>query len=114
MPLDELRDLSSAMFGHRYRLELLAALAQVGSDEAICLTPLAQRCNVLPGVYYPALKVLVAAGLVCRMARTRNDPRVLYARTQGPVWTGLRRIVEDLEVEIDLRGVAHPRRDVAA
>jgi hypothetical protein len=102
------------MFGHRYRLELLAALARVGNDEAICLTPLAQGCNVLSSVYYPALKLLVAAGLVRRMARTRDDPRVLYARTQGPVWTGLRRIVEDLEVEIDLRSVVHPRRDVAA
>lgn len=114
MSLDELRALSSAVFGHRYRLELLAALARAGNDEAICLTPLARRCDVLSSVYYPSLKTLVTAGLVRRMARTRDDPRVLYARTQAPVWTGLRRVMEDLEVEIDLRDVAHARRDVVA
>ena len=113
MAIDELRGLSSAVFGHRYRLELLAALAKTNSDsdEGICLTLLGNYCGVPSSVYYPSLKVLVSAGLARRMSRTHGDPRVLYARTHVPVWTGLQRMVEDLEVEVSFPDVAHVRRN---
>ena len=34
--------------------------------------------------------------------RVRAGRRVLYARTATPVWTGLRRMMEDLPMDVDL------------
>jgi hypothetical protein len=34
--------------------------------------------------------------------RVRGGRRVLYARTAVPMWTGLRRMVEDLAMDVDL------------
>jgi hypothetical protein len=109
MSVDEMRGLSTTIFGHRYRLELVAALAITAADEGVCLTLLAHCCQVLSSVYYPSLKMLVAAGLVRRMGRTRTDRRVLYGRASVPVWTGLGRMVEAFEVEIDLREAVRTR-----
>jgi predicted transcriptional regulator len=104
MSIDELRGLSSAVFGHRHRLELLAALVKTEADGGVCLTRLASSCGVPSSVYYPSLKLLISAGLVRRIGKTRDDPRVFYIPTQDPVWTGLRQMVEDLAVETEFRG----------
>jgi hypothetical protein len=107
--LDELRGLSSAVFGHRYRLELLAALVEAGEAGGVCLTQLADDCGVASSVYYPSLKLLVSAGLVRRVGKAAGDARVFYAPMQGPVWAGLRRMVEDLGVETEFHGMAGNR-----
>jgi len=111
--IDELRSLSSLLFGHRYRLELLAVLAHAGTGEGICLKTMADRFEAPPSVYHPPLKSLVSAGLVVRMGRTRSDPRVLYAPSESSVWTGLQAMVEGLEVELDFRDVVHARTEAA-
>jgi hypothetical protein len=109
MGVDELRGLSSVMFGNRYRLELVAALALARSTEGICLTRLAgSRGGLAASVFYPSARSLVAAGLARRVRMTGPERLVLYARRQGPAWKGLRRMMKDLEVDINLRDVARP------
>jgi hypothetical protein len=104
MTLDELRRLSSALFGHRYRLELLAALTKRERYGGVCLSQLASSCVVASSVYYPSLKLLVSAGLVRRVGRAGGGLQVFYLPTDNPVWTGLRQMVEDLGVDIELCG----------
>jgi hypothetical protein len=109
MSVDELRGLSSVMFGNRYRLELVAALALAKSTEGICLTLLAGSRGGLPAsVYYPSARSLVSAGLARRVRMASPERLVLYARRQGPAWKGLRQMMKDLEVDISLRDVARP------
>ena len=97
------------MFGNRYRLELVAALALAKSTEGICLTLLAgDRGGLAASVYYPSARSLVAAGLARRVRMTGPERLVLYARRQGPAWKGLRHMVKDREVDISLRDVARP------
>lgn len=97
------------MFGNRYRLELVAALALARSTEGICLTRLAgSRGGLAASVFYPSARSLVAAGLARRVRMTGPERLVLYARRQGPAWKGLRRMMKDLEVDINLRDVARP------
>lgn len=101
-----MRQFSAVAFGHRYRLELLRALALAGGDQGICLTLLGDCCEVRPSVYYPPVKAMAAAGLVQTTGRVRPDRRVLYARTETPVWTGLQHMMEDLPVDVDLGSAA--------
>ena len=97
------------MFGNRYRLELVAALALAKSTEGICLTLLADyRGGLAASVYYPSARSLGAAGQARRVRVTGPERLVLYARRQGPAWKGLRRMMKDLEVDINLRDVARP------
>lgn len=97
------------MFGNRYRLELVAALALAKGNEGICLTLLAASCGGLStSVYYPSVRSLVSGGLARRVRMTGPERLVLYARRQGPAWKGLRCMMEDLEVHINLHDVARP------
>lgn len=101
-----MRGLSAVAFGHRHRLELLAALALARDGQGICLTVLGDCCGVKPGVYYPPLKALTAAGMVMSTGRVRSERRVLYARTTKLGWTGLQRMLEDLPMDVDLAAAA--------
>jgi len=106
MTLSELRVFSGAAFGHRYRLELMAALAMAAPGEGISLSLLADCCGVTASVYYPPVQRMTGLGMVVTSSPDRTARRVLYARTGTPVWTGLRRMVEDLAVDVDLASVA--------
>jgi hypothetical protein len=102
----EVRRFSAAAFGHRYRLELIAALGLADRGKGVCLTLLADCCGASASVYYPPVKALEALGMVRCTGRVRGGRRVLYARTGLPVWTGLRQMVEDLAMDVDLGGAA--------
>jgi hypothetical protein len=102
MTIPELRGFSAVLFGHKYRLELLWALSTATGGQGICLSLLADCCGVTASVYYPPVKALVGAGMVVRSARPRPGGHVLYARTSASVWTGLRVMVEDLAVDVDV------------
>jgi DNA-binding IclR family transcriptional regulator len=102
MTSEEVRRVSSALFGHRYRLELLGALA-TADDGGVCVKELATARGVASSVFYPPLRSLVDIGLARRMPRGPADRRVFYARTRAQAWTGLRQMVQDLEVEIGER-----------
>lgn len=104
--ISELRRLSVAAFGHRYRLELLSALAMAGEGQGVCLSLLGRSCRVTASVYYPPVKAMTEAGMIVSSGRVRPSRHVLYARTAIPVWTGLRRMVEDLPVDVDLASSA--------
>jgi DNA-binding IclR family transcriptional regulator len=94
----QLRRASSAVFGNRYRLELLLALADAGR-KGICVKDLATLCGVPGAVFYPPLRALTAAGFVERLPGTGPNRRVFYAMTSVRAWTGLRQLVHDLESE---------------
>ena len=102
----EVRRFSAAAFGHRYRLELIAALGLAAGDQGVCLTLLGDCCGTRASVYYPPVRALQALGMVRSTGRVRGGRRVLYARTALPAWTGLRRMVEDLAMDVDLEDAA--------
>jgi hypothetical protein len=49
--ISELRRFSAVAFGHRYRLELLSALALADGGQGICLSLLGDCCEVTASVY---------------------------------------------------------------
>lgn len=102
-----MRNLSSAAFGHRYRLELLSALAAAGPGQGICLSLLAECCRVTASVYYPPVRKLIEVDLVVSSGPDRAGRRVLYSRTSACVWTAMLAMVEDLAVDVDLAHAAH-------
>jgi len=102
----ELRRFSAVAFGHRYRLELLSALGLAAAGQGICLSLLAGCCGVTASVYYPPVRRMTESGMVVTSGPDRSERRVLYARTAVPVWTGLRKMVEDLAVDVDLASAA--------
>jgi DNA-binding transcriptional ArsR family regulator len=93
------------VFGHRYRLELLAALAGAG-EHGVCVSTLASDRGVPGSVFYPPLRSLLEAGLVRRSGPVGAGRRVFYAITESAAWEGLRRMVQDLGVDIGGRGDA--------
>ena len=103
MTITELRRFSAAAFGHRYRLELLAALALADGGPG-------RLPDAAGGLLRGAGERVLSAGQsdgrrrawFGDTGRVRGGRRVLYARTAVPVWTGLRRMVEDLAVDVDL------------
>ncbi|WP_019032220.1 helix-turn-helix domain-containing protein [Salinispora arenicola] len=103
MDTEGLRRVSSAVFGHRYRLELLAALA-VSDEEGVCVSTLAARLGVAASVFYPPIRALIGEGLIRRVGPTQTSRRVFYTTVDHPAWTGLRQMVEDLGVVISGRG----------
>ena len=106
MTISELRRFSATVFGHRYRLELLAALAMAAAGQGISLSLLADCCGVTASVYYPPVQKMAESGMVMTSGPDRTERRVLYARTAVPVWTALRMMVEDLAVDVDLASAA--------
>jgi hypothetical protein len=106
MTIAEVRRFSAAMFGHRYRLELIAALGMAAVGQGVCLTLLGDCCGTSASVYYPPVRALQALEMVRSTGRVRGGRQVLYARTALPAWTGLRRMVEDLAMDVDLGSAA--------
>jgi len=102
----EVRRFSAAAFGHRYRLELIAALGMAAGGQGVCLTLLGDCCGAQASVYYPPVRALQTLGMVRSTGRVRGGRRVLYARTALPAWTGLRRMVEDLAMDVDMGSAA--------
>lgn len=103
MTITEVRALSLVAFGHKYRLELLAALGLADRGKGVCLTLLAGCCDAPTSAYYPPVRALERHGMVRRTGRIpEKGRRVLYARTEVPEWTGLLSIAENLGMDVDL------------
>lgn len=91
------RRASLALFGHAYRLDLLAALAVAGVD-GVVVTDLAKAKGVSPSVFYPPLRGLSELQLVSRLDPVMGSRRVRYVTTEAPAWGPLKSLVEYLDV----------------
>ncbi|MFE2750531.1 hypothetical protein ACFXGA_00855 [Actinosynnema sp. NPDC059335] len=89
------RRASLLVFGNRYKLELLAALATAG-QEGVNLSALADEQGVSASVYYGPVEDLLQAGLAEKLPRQLPDRRRWYRRTEGAVWQSLRTLAEEL------------------
>jgi hypothetical protein len=89
------------LFGNRYRLELLAALAEAG-DDGVNLSQLSYDQGVSASVYYGPIRHLMSAGLVDRLGRTTGDRRCWYRRRKYRFWDCVRSLASELtEVEVN-------------
>jgi hypothetical protein len=91
------RQASLALFGHAYRLDLLAALAGAGAD-GVVISELATERAVSASVFYPPLRGLSELGLVARLDPETGSRRVRYVPTNAPAWPPLRSLVKYLGV----------------
>lgn len=93
----EVRELSGAVFGNRYRAELLAALAAAG-ERGVCLGDLAAVSGAPASVYHPQLRGLTDQGLVEKLPAVAGERRRHYRRCGNPaLWAALADVVEHLD-----------------
>lgn len=95
------RQVSVVLFGNRYRLDLLAALAEAG-DDGVNLSHLAQTHGVPASVYYAPLRDLLSLRLVTRLGLRAGDRRCWYHRSDHRLWDGIRSLV-DAVAEVEVR-----------
>jgi hypothetical protein len=90
------RWLSACLFGHRRKLELLAALAQA-PDGRINLSALAQERGAAPAEYYPPVRDLMAIRLVAQAPPATGDRRRWYERAGSEqVWAAVAALARSL------------------
>jgi hypothetical protein len=89
------RRMSAILFGNRYRLELLVALAEAG-DEGVNLSQLGAACGASPNVYYGPIKDLITVGLVERLGQVGGDRRCWYRRRPSSIWAHLGALSSEL------------------
>jgi hypothetical protein len=90
------RWVSACLFGHQHKLELLEALADA-PDGRINLGDVARDRGVVPAVYYPPVRDLMALELLSQVARVPGDRRQWYQRSGGDqLWTAVSSLVRSL------------------
>jgi len=98
-PRDE-RWVSACFFGHQHKLELLEALAGA-PDGRINLGEVARSRGVMPAVYYPPVRDLMALELLSQAARVPGDRRQWYQRVGGDqFWAAVSSVVQGLRAVI--------------
>jgi DNA-binding transcriptional regulator GbsR (MarR family) len=80
-----LRDLSQAVFGQRYRLELMLVVA-ASSDGIVCLTDLARELDISISNLQNPLRAMITAGLLTPLPRG-DSRRKFYIRNPSAAWT---------------------------
>jgi hypothetical protein len=96
MRVDDVRGLSACVFGQRHKLELLAALA-TASEGKVNLSELATANAVRSSVYYPAVKDLISAGLLCQLSGAGQDARRWYQRRgSAALWASVEGLTDEL------------------
>jgi DNA-binding MarR family transcriptional regulator len=81
---EAVRALSQVLFGQRYRLELMVAIAS-SPDGLVCLKDLAAELSVTPSNLQKPLRDLVAADLLSRMP-SGDSKRRYYRRNDSLAW----------------------------
>ncbi len=87
--------MSALLFGNRYKLDLLAALADAGKG-GVSVSALAAAHKVPASVYYAPLKDLLEAGLAIRLAPVPGERRRWYVASKHRVWRTVRVLAREL------------------
>jgi hypothetical protein len=95
-----LRARSAAVFGNRYRAELLAALAEAG-ERGVCLSELAASSGAPASAYHGQMRALMGQDLVEKMPAAVGDRRRHYRRCgDAALWEALAGTVAALGAEL--------------
>ncbi|UUV28699.1 transcriptional regulator [Amycolatopsis roodepoortensis] len=92
--LGNLRALSQAAFGQRYRLELMLAVAD-SPDGIVCLTDLARSLDISISNLQQPLKALVTTGLLSPLPVTESR-RKFYIRNPSSAWAWASELANDV------------------
>lgn len=92
---ERLRDLSDVVFGQRYRLEVMAAIA-TADDGIVCLTDLARSLDVTPSNLQRPLQSLTTAELISRLP-SGDSRRRYYRRNPSLAWEFALELVRTIE-----------------
>jgi DNA-binding IclR family transcriptional regulator len=82
--LEHIRAISEVLFGQRYRLEAMVAVASA-EDGLVCLTDLAQQLGIPPSNLQGPLRDLVRCGLLSRLPLDGSKRRY-YQRNESLAW----------------------------
>jgi DNA-binding MarR family transcriptional regulator len=82
--LEHIRAMSEALFGQKYRLETMLAIAHA-PDGLVCLTDLARQLVVSPSCLQRPLHDLAKCGLLSRLPAT-DSKRRYYQRQDSLAW----------------------------
>jgi DNA-binding IclR family transcriptional regulator len=82
--LEHVRAVSEVLFGQRYRLEAMVAIASA-EDGLVCLTDLAQQLGIPPSNLQNPLRDLVRCGLLSRLPPDGSKRRY-YQRNESLAW----------------------------
>lgn len=97
--MSNVRDVSAAVFGNKYRLEVIAAIASAPGD--VYARELAVEIGVPDNLVTPSLTKLEHAGYIERLPRPRpNDPQ--YYRNVNPesaIWAMALALVSEVAAE---------------
>jgi DNA-binding transcriptional ArsR family regulator len=81
---EHLRAVSEVLFGQRYRLEVMVAIAS-SQDGLVCLTDLAKDLELTPSNLQNPLRDLVRCGLLSRLP-PGDSKRRYYRRNESLAW----------------------------
>jgi DNA-binding IclR family transcriptional regulator len=82
--LEHIRAMSEVLFGQRYRLEAMLAIASA-EDGLVCLTDLAQQLEIPPSNLQSSLRDLARCGLLSRLPPDGSKRRY-YQRNESLAW----------------------------
>lgn len=88
--VDELRELSRAAFGQRYRLECMLAIAD-SSDGMVTLSTLAKALDVSTSNIQDPIKSLLATGLISPLDAGDSRSK-FYVRNTSTAWDWCREL----------------------
>lgn len=89
--VEEVRRISHAAFGQRYRLECMIAVAD-STDGIFSLSELADILSVTPSNLQKPLASLLETGLIARMY-SGDSRRKFYSRNESSAWEWARELV---------------------
>lgn len=98
LAVEEVRRLSRAAFGQRYRLELMVAIAS-SSDGLVSLGELATQLGITPSNLQKPLQSLLDTALISP-THSGDSRRVYYMRNESLAWAWSRELAGKAEAFI--------------
>lgn len=106
--VDELRALSRAAFGQKYRLECMIAIAE-SSDGILTLSTLAETLNVSISNIQDPIRALLATGLISPLDAGDSRSK-FYVRNTSAAWNWCHELAERAR-ETAMLNTSHESRD---